>query len=67
MPARDHIGQCWLVRKPTKDGIVSSLEVFDHNGELIIQLFGKRIEGDREDPAWRDILDHVLAWEREAA
>ena len=63
----DHIGQCWLVRKPTKDGIVSSLEVFNTEGELIIQLFGKRIEGEREDPAWRSVLDSILSWDREAA
>ncbi|RED44166.1 hemin-degrading factor [Aestuariispira insulae] len=63
----DQIGECWLVRKPTKDGIVSSLEVFDQQGDIILQMFGKRQEGQKESPEWRTILDGLADWAREAA
>ena len=54
---QDHITECWVVRKPTKDGHVTSLEAYDAKGEMIIQFFGKRKEGNVELAAWRDILD----------
>ena len=54
---QDHISECWVVRKPTKDGHVTSLEAYDAKGEMIIQFFGKRKEGNVELGEWRDILD----------
>ncbi|MDI7860706.1 hemin-degrading factor [Rhizobiaceae bacterium n13] len=56
---QDHIKEAWAVRKPTKDGIVTSLEAYDANGEMIIQFFGKRKEGKAENEAWRGILDNL--------
>ncbi|MEQ1529348.1 MAG: ChuX/HutX family heme-like substrate-binding protein, partial [Methylococcales bacterium] len=41
----DSIDSAWLVRKPTTDGIVTSLEIFDAAGENIAQFFGKRKPG----------------------
>lgn len=46
------ISQAWVVRKPTRDGVVTSLEVFDADGEMIVQFFGKRKPGEPELPAW---------------
>lgn len=54
---QDHISECWVVRKPTKDGHVTSLEAYDAKGEMIIQFFGRRKEGNVELAAWRGILD----------
>ncbi|WP_309424647.1 ChuX/HutX family heme-like substrate-binding protein, partial [Escherichia coli] len=34
------IAELWRVRKPSTDGIVTSWEAFDADGELIVQLFG---------------------------
>ena len=48
----DGIESCWLVRKPTKDGIVTSLEIFDPAGQQIAWMFGKRKPGQVEDSAW---------------
>lgn len=56
---QDHITECWVVRKPTKDGHVTSLEAYDAKGEMIIQYFGKRKEGMSELAEWRDILDNL--------
>jgi putative hemin transport protein len=53
----DHIAECWVVRKPTVDGHVTSLEAYDAAGEMIIQFFGKRKEGMVERTDWREILD----------
>lgn len=55
----DHIEQAWIVRKPTKDGIVTSLELFDANGELIVYFFGKRKPGQAELEAWRVLIDEL--------
>src|SRR5690606_22402954 len=41
----EDIAQTWIVRKPTEDGEVTSLECFDSSGELIVTLFGKRKPG----------------------
>ena len=48
----DHIDSVWMVKKPTEDGLVHSVEVFDAAGELIVQFFGKRKPGSPELPAW---------------
>ena len=53
----DHIAECWVVRKPTSDGHVTSLEAYDASGEMIVQVFGKRKEGMSERADWREILD----------
>lgn len=46
------IAECWVTRKPTKDGFVTSLEVFDAQGNQIIQMYGQRIEGTPEQIEW---------------
>jgi len=52
----DAIAAAWVVRKPTSDGIITSLELFDAAGETIALLFGARKPGQRELPAWRDLM-----------
>lgn len=51
------IHETWLVRKPTTDGIVTSVEVFDRDGKEIIQIFGKRKPGIPELESWRAIAE----------
>jgi putative hemin transport protein len=52
----DHIASAFLVRKPTDKGSVHSIEAYDKDGNLIIQFFGKRVEGFDERPEWRNIV-----------
>jgi putative hemin transport protein len=59
----DCIGNCWVVEKPTSDGAVTSLEVFDQDGGLMAMFFGARKPGQPELQAWRDILSHLLVVE----
>ncbi len=56
---QDQIAETWAVRKPTKDGHVTSLEAYDAKGEMIIQFFGKRKEGFDERPDWRAIMESL--------
>ena len=51
----DHVHESWVVAKPTPDGPVTSLELYDARGRQILQLFGKRKPGSAELPAWRQI------------
>ncbi|MBO9199170.1 MULTISPECIES: hemin-degrading factor [Niastella] len=52
----EDIASTWLVKKPTVDGMVHSLEIFDANGNLIVQFFGKRKPGAPELPAWTELV-----------
>ncbi|KAA2240809.1 hemin-degrading factor [Chitinophaga agrisoli] len=52
----DDIGQCWAVEKPSADGIVTSVEVFDAKQDMIVQFFGKRKPGAPELEAWRALV-----------
>jgi len=55
----DAIHSAWIVRKPTRDGDVTSLELFDRDGFCFAQLFGARKPGKPELSAWRTILGAV--------
>lgn len=46
----------WTVRKPTRDGIVTSVECYDATGELVVQFFGKRKPGEPELEGWRELV-----------
>ena len=57
----DSVAQAWLVRKPTADGIVTSVELFNDSGEAIAMFFGERKPGNPELTTWRDLLNELLA------
>jgi putative hemin transport protein len=57
----DAIAESWIVRKPTDDGIVTSLELFDSTGETIALLFGARKPGIPEQEAWRELVAELPA------
>jgi putative hemin transport protein len=52
----DSIAHVWAVEKPTSDGVVTSVEAFDHQGELMAMFFGARKPGQPEKSAWRSIV-----------
>lgn len=54
-----HVESAWLVRKPTDNGPVHSLEVYDGSGALLVQIFGKRTEGESQAESWHELLDDV--------
>ncbi|SDL47782.1 putative hemin transport protein [Catalinimonas alkaloidigena] len=53
---QDHIDTAWIVEKPTTDGTVTALELYDPHKNLIAQLFGLRKPGVPEKSAWRALV-----------
>lgn len=65
----DHVAEVWAVKKPTKRGPALSIEAFDKDGGLILQMFGRRKESDKVDytAAYKAIIDGLPARETEEA
>jgi putative hemin transport protein len=57
----DCVAQAWIVRKPTDDGIVTSVELFNKDGEAIAMFFGERKPGKPELSTWRNLVEELLA------
>ncbi|GAB3908018.1 hemin-degrading factor [Larkinella knui] len=55
----DHVASAWVVKKPTVDGIVTSLELYDAEGNQIALVFGKRKPGIPEKTEWREVVAQV--------
>ena len=53
------IARTWVTKKPTVDGIITALEVFDSLGNLIVTFFGKRKPGIPELDLWRKIISVI--------
>lgn len=53
--------EAWRVRKPTKDGDVNSLELFDSQGSEIAIFFGERKPGIPERADWLKALSALPA------
>lgn len=53
--------ETWQVRKPNEQGGVTSLELFDAEQRLIVQVFARRPAGQPEQSAWRVWLDALEA------
>ena len=62
----DSIASAWVVRKPTRDGTVTSLEIYDAIGQQLALMFGERKPGEAEREDWR-LLCGELAQTPEAA
>ncbi len=56
----NHISNIWLVRKPTQDGIITSMELLDDDGQMVAFVFGERTPGQPEMPGWRQLIEGVL-------
>lgn len=55
------VKELWRVRKPSVDGVVTSLEAYDAQGELVVQLFGARKPGNPELAEWRALAEAAPA------
>ena len=55
------VARAFVVKKPTADGIVTSLELYDDRGDTIALVFSKRKPGQIEGEAWRGALAAVPA------
>jgi putative hemin transport protein len=53
------IDAAWVVHKNTADGLVSSIELFDKNKDLIAQFFGLRKPGLAQSARWKELVDSL--------
>ncbi|MBS0539720.1 MAG: hemin-degrading factor [Proteobacteria bacterium] len=58
------VARVFSVRKPTEDGVVTSIEAFDALGRNILLMFGVRKPGKPELETWRTIVSGI---EKQAA
>lgn len=56
---QDLIERAWIVRKPTVDGLVTSIELFNRSGDAIAMFFGERKPGQAELASWRDLVTKI--------
>jgi putative hemin transport protein len=54
------INSAYIVRKPSVDGDVTSLELFNKTGENVALFFGKRKPGIPELQEWRDLIGEII-------
>ncbi len=62
----DRIASTWVARKPQSDSLVTAVELFDAEGEIIATLFGKRKPGQMELESWRTLVSELPRLERPA-
>lgn len=56
----DQVASVWRVLRPTTlRGDITSLELFDAAGDLVLQLFGARPPGESENPRWRALIGEL--------
>lgn len=53
---QDRVASAWVVRKPSVNGDIHSLELFEADGAFACQFFGHRAAGGTERPDWRALL-----------
>ncbi|MFT2008015.1 hemin-degrading factor [Pontibacter sp. 13R65] len=56
---QDTIASAWVVLKPTRDGLVTSVELFDHHQELVVSYFGLRKPGQPEMEEWKNLVKQL--------
>lgn len=55
----DLISETWLIRRPSADGVITSIECFNQYGDSIMTVFGKRKPGLPELPLWREMVENL--------
>ena len=61
----DLIAEAWITRKPGDNGVVTSLELFDEQGESLATFFGERKPGRAERAEWVKLLGELPPLEQE--
>lgn len=58
--AMHEVASVWRVRKPSADGVVTTVELFDTAGERVLTISSGRSRGRLELPSWRTLLADSL-------
>jgi len=54
---QDQVASAWVIKKPTRDGVVTSLEIFDAENQQIAWMFGERKPGMPEREDWHALVN----------
>lgn len=46
----------WVVKRPAKDGVITSVEFYDAKGEQVVNFFSRRDRNKEESANWRNIV-----------
>jgi len=57
----DQITSCWRVKRPSVDGVITSIDCFNAKRELVISLFGARKPGQQELIEWQALAAELEA------
>jgi len=63
----DHLAETYVVTKPTQRGPAVSLEAFDAEGRIVLQIFPDRRAGEENVAAWNQLIPELPRPKREAA
>jgi len=58
MAAIDH---GWVLKRPTSNGIITSVEFYDDKGEQVINFFSRRESQQKESDTWRKLVAGLTA------
>jgi putative hemin transport protein len=61
----DLVSEAWVVRKPSREGQVTAIELYDAPGDLVLQMFGQRKPGVPERDDWRAQVEALTVPARE--
>lgn len=53
------VKSAWVIRKPTTEGDITSLELYNEKGDDVVLFFGKRKPGSDEMPEWRELVNSL--------
>jgi putative hemin transport protein len=55
----DKISEVYAIEKPTKRGPAVSVEAFDAEGGIILQIFGQRVDESDDLSSWQKLVDDL--------
>lgn len=55
----DRVASAWIVRKPSVNGDIHALELYDAKANVVCQLFGQRLAGQTERADWRALVARI--------
>ncbi len=55
----DQISDAFVVRKPTEDGVITALEIYGADNQIILSMFGARKPGIPELDTWRNLAEEL--------
>lgn len=58
---QNDVHTAWVVKKPTSDGVVTSIELFDREKNMVAQFFGLRKPGIAELQGWKELVERLPA------